>query len=223
MRAALTYPVRGPGRGDVLVGAWVLLLANGLVPLVPLVLLLGLLLGVLVGSARGDDQPPELLADLPGLLRDSVGAVAVTVGYVGLPVAFLLGVVQLVGADGLVEATSLVGLLAATAGGLAMLVAAYLLPVGLVRYGTTGSLRAAFDRTRLRRGARSGRYLLGWLGGAVVIDAAGLTLAAAAQRGGLVELLGALAAGYALLVGTRLVGRGLVDTDVADGPAGENP
>ena len=217
--AHIAYPFRGAHRADALVAVWALLLAHGLVPLVPLLPLLGILLRVLVRSAGGSDAPPSVLDGPTTLLRRSLGATAIALVYVGPPLVFLVAMVEFVSGAGAVGGGSFPVLAAATVGGIAMLVVTYLLPVALASYATTGSLRAAFDRGRLRRGGRSGRYLLGWLTGVVVLDA-GLLLAAWLGGGPTLRgVLGALVAAYSLVVGARLVGVGLAESGLVE-PAG---
>lgn len=212
----LAYPVRGDRPGDTVVAAWVLLLVHGIVPVVPLVPLAGVLLGVLADAARGVDEPPSVVDDLPRTLREGVGAGGVVIAFAGLPLGYLLAVLRLVSGSGALERGSLAVLVAATVGGFTLLVAAYLLPIGLVRYASTGSVRAAFDGGRLRQGSRSGRYLLGWLAGVVVLDVGWIVAAGLAGAGAVGAVLAALVGGYALVVGARLVGLGLTESGIAD-------
>nr|WP_282594558.1 DUF4013 domain-containing protein [Halomarina salina] len=191
-------------------------MAHGIVPFVPLLPLVGVLLRVLVRSAGGGDDPPSVLDAPVDLLRRSVGAALVALVYVGPPLAFLVGMVEVVSGSGGVEGGSFPVLAAATVGGIAMLVATYLLPVALASYVASGSLRAAFDRTRLRRGARSGSYLLGWLVAVVALDA-GLLLAGWLGGATVRGVLGALVVAYSLVVAARLVGAGLSSSGLVDG------
>lgn len=223
---ALTYPLRGTHRGDAVGATWVLFLAHGLVPVLPLVPVVGILLRVLGRSARGDDEAPPVVDGLPHLLRRSVGGSVLALAFVGPPLLYLVGVFQFVSSSGAVDGRTLPVLAAATVGGVATLVAAYLLPVALCGYATAGSFRTASDPARLRRGARSGRYLLGWLAGIVVVDAGSL-LAAWIGRGTPIRAVAAgLVAAYALLVGVHVIGLGLAGSDVVAPPdtsSDENP
>lgn len=221
--STLAYPFHGPHRGDALVATWPLLLAHGLVPVVTLVPVAGILLRVLAWSGRGIDDPPSVLEDTTGLLRESLGAAVVGLAYVGPPLAYLLAVLQVVSGTDAVDPGSLLVLAAATVGGIAILVATYLLPVALVGYASDGSLRAAFDRGRLRRGARSGRYLLSWLAGVVVLDVGALAAAWLAGASAVRVVLAALVAAYALLIATRLIGLELVHSGVVPTEASGRP
>lgn len=223
---APAYPFRGDDRGDALVAGWALLLAHGILPAVPLVPVFGVLLRVLERSASGIDEPPPVLEDVSGLLRGSLGAVVIATAYAGPPLAYLLAVLHVISGSDTIGQGSLLVLVVATVGGIALLIGAYLLPVGLLAYASSGSLVAAFDRSRLRRGARSGRYLLGWLAGVVVLDVGGLVAAGMAGRSAFATVLAALVAAYALLVAARLIGLGLAGAGVVRGPgsaAVENP
>lgn len=220
-----TYPLRGGHRGDALVATWALILAHGIVPLVPLVPVAGILLRVLARSAGGIDEAPSVVHDLSGLLRGSLGAAVVILVYVGPPLAYLLAVLHVVSRTDALATDSLLVLVAATLGGIAILVGTYLLPVALVGYASAGSVGAAFDRRRLRRGARSGRYLLSWLAGVVVLDAVALVAAWLAGASAVRTLLAALVAAYGLLIAARLMGSGVAEAGVVQAPtrSAENP
>jgi len=213
LRDDLAFPFRGARPEAPVIAGWVLLLASAVVPLVPLVPLAGYLLRVVIASARGDDAPPDALADPLGILRDGMGILAVTTGYLLVP-----AVVLVVTAYGIVigdppdpgPASSLLVLGGTTAVLAFAVVGGYLLPVGLVGYAT-GGLRTAFDPGRLRSVGSHPAYFLGWITGAVVL-ALGAGFASVLE---FVPLLGrvlpALVMAYALVVGAHLWGRGVAD------------
>lgn len=203
---AVRFPLRGERRGDAVAAGWLCVLAHGLLPVVPLVPLAGYLLRAMRTSGEGADAPPSVFADPVALLRTGVGGAALAVAYAGPAVAVVILTLGGASAGGPLDPSSLLVLVATSVGAVTLLVAAYLLPVALARYAATGSLRAAFATRRLRRVARSGRYLLGWLAAAVVLDAGGLLAVALAGQSGAGAVLAALVAAYALLVGARLLG-----------------
>lgn len=222
----LAYPLRGDHRGDALGAVWALFLAHGFVPFVAVLPVVGVSLRVLAGSAVGEVDPPAVAEDVSSLLRRSVGGAILSLLYLGPPIAYLLLVLEVVSNAGSVRGGSLPVLAAATIGGIWVLVSTYLLPVALACYGRSGSLRVAFDRERLRRGARSGSYLLGWLAGVVVVDVGGLLAAWVGTTSPVRAVSAALIAAYALVVGARTIGLGLRGAGVVAAstvPADENP
>ncbi|ELZ98068.1 hypothetical protein C440_02433 [Haloferax mucosum ATCC BAA-1512] len=217
-----SYPLRGGHRADALAAVWALLLAHGILPFVPLVTVVGILVRVLAASADGSDGPPSVVRDVTGLLRQSVEAGIVALAYTGPPIAYLLVVLRVVSAAGGAAESSLLVLVAATVGGIMVLVSAYLLPVALVSYASSTDIRAAFDRSRLRLGARSGRYLMGWLAGIVVLDVGVLAAAWLGGDSAIRAVVGTLVAAYALLVAARLIGLGLAGSTVATPTASQS-
>lgn len=214
LRDPLGFPFRGSRPEGPVIAGWVLLLANALVPVVPLVPLAGYLLRVLGASAREEDAPPPAVEDLAGVVGDGLATFAVAAVYLLVPV-----VVLVVSAGGVLlgdppepgPASSLL-VLAGTTTVLALAVlGAYLLPVGLVGVAT-GGLRAALDPGRARAVGGHAAYFVGWVRGAVAL-AAGAGLASLL---GAVPVLGrvlpSLALAYALIVTARLWGRGVAAT-----------
>ncbi len=142
-------------------------------PVVPFVLVAGLLVRTL-GHAAGSREPPRFAPGrLPGVAREGLGAALVAGCFLVVPVAVLATTTGLAGRGG-DDPSALV----VTLGGTAALAAAapflYLLPAGLAGYAVEGRLGAAFDRRRLRRAAGDARYLV-----ATLASAGGLGVAAA--------------------------------------------
>lgn len=174
LREALRAPATGEdalallalGGGCHLLAEWV--------PVVPFVLVAGLLvrtLGHAVGSRAAPRFDPRRL---PGVVREGLGATLVAGAYLVVPVAVLAATTTgLVGRGGGGPSALVV-----TLGGTAALAVAapflYLLPAGLAGYAVEGRLRAGFDRRRLGRAARDARYLV-----AVLASAGGLGVVAA--------------------------------------------
>jgi len=210
------YPLRGERRTDAVVAVWVLLLANGLLPVLPLVPLSGYLLLVVGSTLDGADAPPPVMDDLRGTLRRGAGASVVVIAYLLLPVGFVLVVLVAVTTGRAGSASSLPVVAAVSVGAVALLAASYLLPVGLAGYARTGRLRAAFDRSLLRSVGRSGRYLLSWVAAVVVLDLAGLLVGALGSVSPVGLVVATLVGAYGLLVATRLLGLGVADSGGVD-------
>lgn len=206
LREALRAPARGEDAvATIAVGGGLHLLAEW-VPVLPFVVVAGFLVRTL-GRAAVDDgvderQPRFTLAALPGLARDGLAGLAVAVAYLAVPTAVLATTtLGLVGRGGGGSA-GLVVVLGTTA---ALAFAApfvYLLPAGLTGYAAERRLRAAFDRSRLRRCAGDGRYLV-----ATLVGGAGLGVVAAVYRPLAPVVVGFFAAFYVEVVVATLVGR----------------
>jgi hypothetical protein len=141
------------------------------VPVVPFVLVLGFLVRTLGHAAGAEDRPVFALAALPGLARDGLAGLVVAVVYLAIPAAVLATTAWGLVGRGTADGTGLVVALGATA---ALAFAApfvYLLPAGLTGYAVEGRLRAAVDRSRLRRTAGDARYLVATLVGAGTLGA----------------------------------------------------
>lgn len=204
----LREAVRSPARGSdavftLAVGGGLHLLAEW-VPVVPFVLVVGFLVRTLGHVAAPDDRerPRFALAALRGLVRDGLAGLAVAVGYLAVPAVVLATTTWgLVGRGGGGDA-GLVVVLGTTA---ALAFAApfvYLLPAGLTGYAVEGRLRAAVDRSRLRRCAGDGRYLV-----ATLVGVAGLGSVAALYRPLAPVVAGFFLAFYVEVAVANLVGR----------------
>lgn len=170
---AFGYPFTGEERELPLVACWVLCLLAFLVPVLPAAVVVGYLVRVFETSQS--DRPAPAFIDEPlDLLRRSAGGVAVTVGYLALPVAVLL--VTLYGAlsDGRTEILGFGDTAVVYAGGTAVfclfLLAVYLLPVALAGYARERSIRAAFDPGTIKPTAAHPAYFTRWMGGVVAFS-----------------------------------------------------
>lgn len=208
----LGYPLRGEAGERPLVACWVLLLLAGLVPVVPLVPLLGYLILVLAASARGESAPP-LLDDGRRVLQRGLGGTALVVLFLGGPIAVLLITVYGASFGAREAAPSGTGVLVFYAGSTAVLfaalLAAYLLPIALLRYAGTGRLRGGLDVGALRTAATSAAYFRDWVAGAVATTTAATVASRLAALGRLGAVVAALVLAYALLVTAHLWGRSL--------------
>ncbi|MFB6167283.1 MAG: DUF4013 domain-containing protein [Haloferacaceae archaeon] len=171
LREALRSPARGPDVVfTVAVGGGLHLLAEW-VRLVPFVVVLGFLVRTLGYAAAPDERarPAFGLAALPGLVRDGLAGAVVAIAYLAVPVAVLVtttwGLVGRGGGGG----AGLIVVLGATAALAFVAPFLYLLPAGLTGYAVEGRLRAAVDRSRLRRCAGNARYLVAWLVGVAAL------------------------------------------------------
>jgi|GEM_PF-1880022 len=206
VRVALRSPVDGPRGERPLLAVWIALALAVVVPVLPLVPVVGYLVRALAATARGDQMPPAL-SDARTLMGRSVGGSLLCLLCLGPPLAALLVTVY-----GLISTTGgsvprLRFLAGSTAVLLFGLLGLYLLPITLATYGTTGSLRSALSPSPLRPVAGHGAYFIGWTLGALVLAfaaGAGSALFAIPRLG---PLLAAFVLAYGLLVTTFLWGR----------------
>ena len=210
VRVALRSPVDGPRGERPLLAVWIALALAVVVPVLPLVPVVGYLVRALAATARGDQMPPAL-SDARTLMGRSVGGSLLCLLCLGPPLAALLvtvyGLVSISTTEGSVP--TLRFLAGSTTVLLCGLLGLYLLPITLATYGTTGSLRRALSPSLLRSVAGYGAYFVGWTLGALALTlAAGLgsALAAVPRLG---PLLAAFALAYGLLVTTSLWGRAI--------------
>ncbi|WP_312909478.1 DUF4013 domain-containing protein [Natronosalvus caseinilyticus] len=205
MDDALAYPLRGDHAETSLIAAWLCVLVHVLVvPVLPLVALLGYVVSVLVlGSER--DPPPFLERTV---LRQALGAAGIAIAYGTVPLVIALSTVRLLTESG--EVPSGGGTFAVLVGSTTVLlvlgIAAYLLPIALANYGRAGSIRAGF--ADIVSVAGHGAYFVGWASG-ITLLLVGLALSSAlVSRGGVALVAGTLIGAYAVLVSSRRIGRG---------------
>lgn len=222
LRDALTYPARGQHtehlflRGLVLAFAVVVLArlpgVLSLAVLLPVVLLLGVLVGVYHHSVTGHTEPPRG-ADVSTVVRRGVTIGVLCVVYlapaVGAVVITLVGArTSSTSAESLEFLSTTSVLLGSTAVlGLA-LGSAYLLPVAVGRVLETGSLRAGVDVRALVDRSVDGAYFTAFgAATALLLVTAGLAgaLASVGRVGGAV---GVVLTFHVLVSATYLVGRG---------------
>ncbi|MBO4248631.1 DUF4013 domain-containing protein [Halomicrobium sp. IBSBa] len=207
---AATYPIAGDARERPLLAVWLSLALSFVVPVVPLLPVVGYVVRALTASERGDALPP-FLADGRTLLRQSVGGSVLCVFFLGLPLAALLvtvyGVVTLDASAGDLPTGRI--LAGSTATLFVGLLGLYLLPIALTVYGQTGSLREAFSIAPFRSIGGHGAYFFGWTLGFVALTVTlgiGGSLLTFSRVG---PLLGTFVFAYGFLVATYLWGRAI--------------
>lgn len=200
LRQVLGYPLRNGGKERLLLG-WILHLVHALlVPVVPLVYVLGYLLSVIDSARRGDPAPDPW--DWRSVLRDGGRGIVVIVAYGAIPALVLLFGYLLLPRDTGDFALFLVAAITSMTVFLAI-PPLYLLPIGLSRVADSGSIWSAFDRTPILGTARAASYLVWWSVGAVLV-ATGLWLAGFLGQ----YLIGYLGAFYCEVGACYAFGRG---------------
>ena len=188
LREALRFPLRGD-RGDALetlaVGGGLHLLA-AFVPVLPLVPVVGYLVGVLRDESAAPDErrdggDPALFRHPRRLLRDGLVGSAVCLAYLLPAAAFLLLTVGRAVTDGVpADVPAPVFVVAGTLSLLLAISFAYVLPAALVGLARSG-WRGAFAPGPLFGVVTTGRYFFGWTVGAVALGVA-LALAPGLNR-----------------------------------------
>jgi hypothetical protein len=217
----MAYPFGGPKRERPFLVLWILLLlatvtlrlryvyTAGIVLLIPVA---GYQVRLLVASKDGNTAPP-VLVDFVVLLRRGIGGLLITACYLAVPGILL--VVTIYGAlytdrvPDPASVSSLVFYAGSTTVLSVSLIGAYLLPIALVAYGRTGSLRSAFSGSALRAVATKGAYFAGWtaaVGAFGFVAAVAVSVADVARIGPVVAT--ALLA-YVSMVTTHVWGRAL--------------
>lgn len=204
--AVLAYPIAGDTAERPLLAVWIALALASIVPVLPLLPVVGYLTRVLVASERGDSLP-AFFDDARTLLRRSLGGTLLVVLFIGIPLAALLVTVYgILSIDSGSDVPTVRFLAGSTAVLFIGLFGLYLLPVSLTSYGREGSLRESLSLTTLRRIGGHGAYFFGWATGCVVLSfaaAIGTTLYSVSRLG---PFLAAFVFGYGLLVTTHLWG-----------------
>ena len=204
MREALTYPIRGEHGEKAVLSAWLCVFVHVIaLPLVALVPLLGYAATVL---SRGDESTPPSFLDR-AVIRRSLGATALTVGYGIVPVGTaLVTIFLLVTGDPPTEEDAIFLLAGSTAALLVLAVYAYFLPIALANYVRAGSLRAGLSG--LVPVAAHAAYFVGWISG-IVLFLVGLAASSAfVDLGGPFAVAGSFVGAYATLAASRRIARG---------------
>lgn len=210
--ALLGYPVAGERGEQPLLACWILVLASFVVPVLPLVPVVGYLVRVLVAGAD-DDAAPAFLAAPVALLRRGVGGLLVAVASLLVPaIAVVVTVYGAAEGRTVTDPTFATGI-AFYAGSTAVLclalAGAYLCPVALYGYGRTGSLRGAVDVGAIRRVGGHAAYFTRWATGLVVLLVASAVASAALGIPRAGPVVAALLASYGAVLATHLWGRGI--------------
>lgn len=200
LREALQYPLRD-GAEERLLAGWILHLVHALLlPGVPLVYVLGYLMAVLRASSTGETPPDPW--DWRTIIRDAARGIVVIVAYGAIPaLVFVFGYLLLPRGAGdfslfLVSAITAMTVFLA-------IPPLFLLPIGLTRTATTGSISAAFDKPAVFSRGRTVSYLVWWSVG-VVVFSLGLWLIGVLGT----YLVGYLGAFYCEVVACYAFGRG---------------
>lgn len=162
----LSYPISGDSAaGRIVIGG---LLGFASVLVIPAFALLGYLVWVLGGAARGEEEPPAF-EDWGDMIVDGLKATAVTIVYGIVPFALVFLSVFVIGAGGasgsdagmsILGGIGLIGILVSI---LAMFILYYLIPAALTNMALEGEFGAAFDFGTIKQAVLSADYLVAWL------------------------------------------------------------
>ena len=166
LEEGLSYPLNGDSAlGRIIIGG---LLGFGSFLIIPAFALMGYLVWVLGGAARGDEEPPAF-ENWGEMLVDGLKATAVSLVYGIVPFALVfVSVFTIAGggaagsdtAMGLFGSIGLIGILVSI---LAMFVLYYLIPAALTNMALEDSFEAAFDFGTIKQAVLSADYLIAWL------------------------------------------------------------
>ena len=166
LEEGLSYPLNGDSAlGRILIGG---LLIIGSVFIIPGIALMGYLVWVLGGAARGEEEPPAF-EDWGDMIVDGLKATTVTIVYGILP--FLLMFVSLfvagsgstTGSDTATGVLGGIGLVGFLVSFVALFVLYYLIPAALTNMALQDSFGAAFDFNTIKKVILTGDYLVAWL------------------------------------------------------------
>ena len=219
---ALNYPIKDDtSLKTILIGG---LLSIFSFLLIPIFLLQGYFLRVLEGASEGTSAAP-VFDDWGELFVDGLKMFVVTLVYVFVPtvVFFGLGVVVaggalLTGDPGVLAGAGLFGLLLFFLYFVVVLLATYLLPIGLTNLAREGDVGAAFDTTVLSSVATNADYVVAVIL-AVVVGVVLGTVAAFLT----VILIGFFIQFYVQIVALYLLGRGVGEAMGSRGGGGVTP
>ena len=166
LEEGLSYPLNGDSAlGRIVIGG---LLGFGSFLIVPAFALLGYLVWVLEGSARGEEEPPAF-DDWGDMIVDGLKATGVTLVYGIVPFAlvfvsiFVIASGSATGSDTAMGILGGIGLLGVLVSFLAMFVLYYIIPAALTNMALKDSFGAAFDLGTIKQAVLSGDYLVAWL------------------------------------------------------------
>ncbi len=204
MWEALRYPLRGEHAEKTLLSAWLCVLLHAIVlPVLALLPLVGYAATVL---ARGEEPTPPPFLEW-SLLARSLGAAALTIGYMTVPVgATLVTILLFLDGEPPAEAEVLFFFVGSTAALFVLAFFAYLLPIALANYVREGSVKEGVKN--LVGVAGHAAYFVGWASGTVLFLLGGAVSSALLDAGGLFTVMGSFVGGYAVIVGSRRIGRG---------------
>lgn len=162
----LSYPLNGDNAlARIIIGG---LLGFGSILIIPAFALMGYLVWVLGGAARGEAEPPafenwgEMIVD--GLKATAVSLIYGIVPFVLIFVStFIAGSGSTAGGDTASGILSGIGLLGFLVSLLAMFVLYYLIPAALTNMALEDEFGAAFDFDAIKEVIFSADYLIAWL------------------------------------------------------------
>ncbi|WP_257300773.1 DUF4013 domain-containing protein [Haloarchaeobius sp. FL176] len=177
---SLKFPTKGEdGALRAIIGGG-LLLASGLIPLLPQLIVNGYSLQSMRAGARNNPSPPEF-EDWEALLKDGAMMFGVTFVYTLIPMMLLFGVVFLsifvfsfgaaAGESGAAAGGSIGLIIMLVFGGIAFLllmIAYYVMPAALVGVATEEEFMAAFDFESIREIAFTMDYFVAFLMAGIV-------------------------------------------------------
>lgn len=162
----LSYPLQGDSAlGRIIVGG---LLGFGSFLIIPAFALLGYLVWVLGGAARGEEEPPAF-DNWGEMIVEGLKATVVTLVYGIVPFVLVFVSVFVIaggGASGSEVGMGIlggIGLLGMLVSIVAMFLLYYLIPAALTNMALEGSIEAAFDFGTIKQAVLSADYLIAWL------------------------------------------------------------
>ncbi|NHX35728.1 MULTISPECIES: DUF4013 domain-containing protein [Halolamina] len=166
LEEGLSYPFNGDSAlGRIIIGG---LLGFGSFLIVPAIALMGYLVWVLDGAARGEEEPPDF-ENWGDMIVDGLKATAVAIVYGIVPfVLVFLSVFVIAGGSASGSETGMgilggIGLLGMLVSMVAMFVLYYLIPAALTNMALEDSFGAAFDFGTIKQVILTGDYLVAWL------------------------------------------------------------
>ena len=203
LEEGLSYPLNGDDAlGRIVIGG---LLGFGSFLIVPAFALLGYLVWVLEGAARGEEEPPAF-EDWGDMIVDGLKATGVSLVYGIVPFALMFVSIFVAGSGGTSGNDTVtgilggVGLLGLLVSFVAMIVLYYLIPAALTNMALEDDFGAAFDFDAIKQVILSGDYLVAWL--IPFVLAAGVQILLSAVTFVLIlSIVGILALPLVLIVG----------------------
>ncbi|WP_435116651.1 DUF4013 domain-containing protein [Halolamina sp. C58] len=166
LEEGLSYPFNGENAlGRIVIGG---LLGFGSILIIPAFALMGYLVWVLGGAARGEEEPPAF-EDWGEMIVDGLKATAVSIVYGIVPFVLMFASIFIAGsgsATGSETATGVlggIGVLGLLVSLLAMFLLYYLIPAALTNMALEGNFGAAFDFGTIKQAILSVDYLIAWL------------------------------------------------------------
>lgn len=219
---AINYPLTGDSAlKTILIGG---LLTIFSILIIPVFLLQGYFLRVLDGASEGVEEPP-VFDDWGAMFVDGLKVFVVALVYVFIPtvvfvvlISVIAGGAILTGDSGVLAGAGLFGVLLFFLYFIVMILAAYLLPIGLTNLAREGTVGSAFDTSTLSSVATSADYVVAVLLAVVIAVVLG-TVAGFLT----VILVGFFVQFYVQVVTLYLLGRGVGETLGTRGDASASP